>query len=412
MRPPSSSSDGAGRAGSSPPPAPARGLFDDVLARGAVWEATTDLAWLQAMLDAEAALAWAQVDVGLGSAEDAAAVEAVCRAERFDLAALGREAAAGGNPTIPLVRALREQLGTPAAGLVHRGATSQDIVDTAAVLVAARALSVVQCDLETASSRAADLARAHQATPIAGRTLLQQAMPTTFGLKAAGWMTGLDAGVERLRDVRERRLAAQLGGASGTLDGFGPAAVAVLERFSGRLGLLAPVVPWHAERSRVAELAGALAGAAGAVGKAAQDIVLLAQTEVGEVAEIGAPGAGASSAMPHKHNPIAAVSARAASLQAPGLAAILLGTMHHEHERAAGAWHAEWRPLTGLLRVTGSGASWLAESLARLRIDPDRMRRNLDLLAPELGATAIDHAHGAAIELVVRALADHDHRRR
>ena len=183
-------------------------------------------------------------------------------------------------------------------------------------------------------------------------------MPTTFGLKAAGWMAGLDAAAERLRDVRDARLAAQLGGAAGTLAGVrrgGDERPGALRRSDS--GLRAPVAAVaHGTQPRRPSWPARSLAAAGAVGKVAHDIVLLAQTEVGEVAESERAGAAASSAMPHKHNPVAAVSARAAALQAPGLAATLLGAMPHEHERAAGAWHAEWRPLTDLLRVTGSGA--------------------------------------------------------
>jgi len=367
-------------------------------ARGGVAEAVGDRAWLQAMLDAEAALARAR---GLAS-ELVGAIASACRAERYDVAALGREAAASGNPVVPLVAALRAQLeATAGAGAeVHRGATSQDVLDTAAMLVARRALAPLRADLGAAADAAARLAREHRTTPVAGRTLLQQALPTTFGLKAAGWATALDAAGAGLAAAP---LAAQLGGAAGTLAGLGPD---VLDRYAAELGLAAPVLPWHTDRTRIAALAGALGTACGAVAKPARDVVLLAQTEVGEVRE-AAPGG--SSAMAHKRNPVAAVAALAAAREAPGLVATLLASMEQEHERAAGAWHAEWRPLTALLLATGSAAAWLRACLEGLEVDAGRVRANLELPggvpAPERTPAALDAAVAAAAALVDRALA-------
>ena len=354
------------------------GLFGEVLARGRVRAATTDLAWLQAMLDVEAALARAQAAAGLVAAEHADAIAAACRADRYDVDALGAQAAAVGNPAAPLVRALRAEVGEPAAADVHRGATSQDIVDSATMLVARRALEALLDDLGGAAEAAARLAGEHRATVMAGRTLLQQAVPISFGLKAAGWLVGLDEAAQRLDAVRRTRLAAQLGGAAGTLSAQGDAGIDVLSRFARELGLAEPVLPWHTTRTRVAELAAALGECSGAMAKVAGDVVLLAQTEVGEVREGGDGDRGGSSAMPHKHNPVAAISALAGARQAPGLVANLLAAMEHEHERAAGAWHAEWGPLRELLRATGSAAAWLRDCLEHLEVDPERMRANLD----------------------------------
>lgn len=355
------------------------GLFDGVLARGGAAEAVSDTAWLQAMLDVEAALARAQAAVGLVSADDAEAIGRACRAEDFDVAALGAAAAQSGNPVVPLVAALRER-GSPH---VHRGATSQDVLDSATVLVARRALEPLRDDVAGAADAAAALARAHRSTPMAGRTLLQQAVPVTFGLVAAGWMNGLGEAAERLERAGAD-LAVQLGGASGTLAALGVQGPAVLDRLAHELGLPEPVLPWHTDRGRIAALAGALGGLAGAVAKSAGDVVLLAQTEVGEVREasLGVAGdsadRGGSSAMPHKRNPVAAISARACARQAPGLVATLLANMEHEHQRAAGAWHAEWRPLSELLRATGSAAAWLRDCLEHLVADPAAMRGNLE----------------------------------
>ncbi len=356
-------------------------MFDGVLARGRVPEAVADAAWLRAMLGAEAALARAR-----GQDELAGAIAAAASDARLDPRALGRLAAESGNPVVPLVAALRELAGPE----VHRGATSQDILDTAAMLVAADALAIVREDLGAAADAAARLAASHRATPMIGRTLLQQAVPTTFGLKAAGWMRGLDAGLEQLAGFRP---VAQLAGPAGTLDGIGPD---VLKRYCETLGLDEPVLPWHTERSPIGGLAGALGVACGALAKVAGDVVLLAQTEVGEVRE-AAPGG--SSSMPHKRNPVAAISARACARQAPGLVATLLASMEQEHERAAGAWHAEWAPLRALLVATGSAAAWLRVCLGGLEVDVERMRANL------ADAAGLDGAVASAAALVDRALA-------
>jgi 3-carboxy-cis,cis-muconate cycloisomerase len=392
------------------------GLFDGVLARGPVRGATGDRAWLQAMLDFEAALARAEARAGLLSTADAAAITRACRAELFDAAALGAQAAAVGNPAEPLVRALVATVGGAAAHHVHRGATSQDVIDTAAMLVAHRALGLLLEDVDGAAAAAARLAASHRDTVMAGRTLLQQALPTTFGLAAATWLSGLDDAATRLLAVREQRLAVQLGGAGGTLASLGSAGPAVVDHLAAELGLRAPALPWHTARARVAELAGALGGAAGALAKPARDVTLLAQTEVGEVRE-GVPGRGGSSALPHKHNPVAAISAVACAARAPGLVATLLAVMPQEHQRAAGAWHAEWRPLTDLLQAVGAAAAWLRDGLEHLEVDPARMRANLDLtgglllservaaaLAPALGRQAAhDLVAGACAEAVAAA---------
>ena len=366
-------------------------MFDAIAARGGVAAAVTDEAWLQAMLDAEAALARALAAAGLIGEEAAEAIADACRAERFDAAAIAQGAAGSGNPVVPLKAALTQAVEGPAAGHVHRGATSQDILDTAAMLVTARALEPLLEDLGAAASAAAELARAHRDTPMAGRTLLQQAVPVTFGLKAAGWLAGLDEARRWLEEIRLERLAAQLGGAAGTLASLGDAGPQVLTGYADALGLVDPGVPWHTQRGRVGELASALAVLSGAVAKVARDIVLLSQTEVAEVRE--AKGGG-SSTMPHKRNPVAAICALGCARQAPGLAATLLGAMAHEHERAAGAWHAEWRPLGELLRSTGSAVAWLRESLEGLEADPERMRANLELTGGRLMAERVAAALG------------------
>jgi 3-carboxy-cis,cis-muconate cycloisomerase len=404
-------------AGPDPP-----GLFDGVLARGAVRTAVADRAWLAAMLEVEAALARVQARAGVIPAEAAERIAAACRPERYDAAALGEAAAGSGNPVVPLVTALRAAAGPKAAEHVHHGATSQDILDTAAMLVAYRALGPLLDDLRGAADAAAELARAHRGTPMPGRTLLQQAVPVTFGLLAAGWLTALDGAADWLERLRHTRLAVQLGGPAGTLAGIGGGPAGTLAgigggregapgdrggldlpaALAGELGLAVPVLPWHTDRTRIAELAGALGTAAGALGKVARDVTLLAQTELGEVSE-GRPGG--SSSMPHKRNPVAAVSALAAAAQAPGLVATLLAAMPQELQRAAGGWHAEWRALRELLVSTGSAAAWVRACLTGLEVHLERMLANLAGTAADPTGTA--EAPGAAESLVDRALAAH-----
>jgi 3-carboxy-cis,cis-muconate cycloisomerase len=382
------------------------GLFDGVLARGGVRTALDDRAWLAALLEVEAGLARAEARAGVIPEAHAEAIARACRAEGFDIATLGRAAAASGNPVVPLVAALRIAVGGPAAADVHRGATSQDILDTALMLVVGAALVPLLADLDGAADAAARLADAHRATRIAGRTLLQQAVPTTFGATAAGWLVGLDAAAQRLDDVRATRLAVQLGGPAGTLAELGAAGPAVVGFLARDLGLGEPIGPWHAERTRVGELAGALGTAAGALAKPALDVVLLAQTEVAEVRE-GDPTAGVSSSMAHKHNPIAAIATRACAAQAPGLVATILAASAGEHQRAAGAWHAEWQPMRSLLTSVGSAAAWLRECLTHLVVDAERMGANID---PTIAGLDTADVPGGTT-LVDRALEAHAARR-
>jgi 3-carboxy-cis,cis-muconate cycloisomerase len=376
-------------------------LFDGVLTRGPVPELVADDAWIGAMLAAEVALAAAEAEVGIAPADVAEAIAAAAAdASTFDPADLGRDAVGAGNPVVPLVRALtarvREAAGDEAAGWVHYGATSQDILDTATALVLRDALGAIEQDLRSAADVAAGLADEHRRTLMAGRTLLQQALPTTFGLKAAGWLWALHDAANAVDDAAAT-LPAQLGGAAGTLASLGADGLAVVDAYARLLGLADPALSWHTNRLPLIEAVLPVAVAAGVAGKVALDITLLAQTEVGEVAEV-APGRGGSSTLPHKRNPVAAIAARAAAAQTPGLVATLLTAMPQEHERAAGAWHAEWRPLRELLITGGAAVSWLGESLRTLVIDADAMRANRDrtggLLLAERMSTALQPTLG------------------
>lgn len=338
-------------------------------------EAVGDNAWLAALLRFEAALASAQARAGLIPADAATAIRAACQPARFDVAAIGRDAVSSATPVVPLVEALRRAVGKDAAEFVHRGATSQDAVDTAMMLVARAGLDVLIDELSDVASRCAALAQRHRDTPMSGRTLLVQARPITFGLKAATWLAGIIDARERLADIRGRRLAAQLGGAVGTLDAFGPSGARVVADVARELGLAVPEpLPWHSDRGRIAELGAALAMAAGSAAKIALDVILLSQTEVGEVAE-AAPGR--SSAMPDKRNPAHAVMARAAFAGTVAQAGLLTAAMAGEHERSAGAWQSEWHALSEAFRLAAGTVARTREALTDLAVNDDRMRANL-----------------------------------
>jgi 3-carboxy-cis,cis-muconate cycloisomerase len=367
--------------------------FDAVFVPDELREAVSDEAWLQGMLDFERALAVAEAEVGVVPAAVAEAIAAQCRAELFELGALVPGARRVGSPAEPMVRALRELVGDQAATWVHWGATSQDVMDTASMLVARRSLGLVLREVESVAASCAALARAHRRTVMAARTLLQQAVPTTFGAKAAGWLVSVVEARDRLHELDSVRLAVELGGAAGTLSALGDMGVEVIRRVAEELGLAEPVVPWHTSRVRVAELGGALAVAAGVMGKIGLDLALLAQTEIAEVR--GPEGKGGSSTMPHKRNPIESALAVACARRVDACASVLTGALLQEHERAVGAWHAEWSALSEALALTGGAAAHVAEVLDGLEVDAERMRANIDestaaeqaafVLAPRVG---------------------------
>jgi 3-carboxy-cis,cis-muconate cycloisomerase len=372
-------------------------------------ETLSDRAWLAALLDAEQALVNAQSLAGLVPAAAATVVSEAFRADLYDVRALAEEGRGPGNPVEPLVRAIRARVGDEYAHFVHRGATSQDILDSAAMLVSQRALRFVDGELERVANACAALADRHRLSVMAGRTLLQQAVPTTFGLKAAGWLLGIVEGRAHLAAVAEA-LPAQLGGAAGTLAALGGDGLEVLRLYAAELDLREPPLPWHTIRTPVALLAGALATEAGIVAKVAGDIVLLAQTEVDEVRE--AEG-GSSSTMPHKRNATNAILAIACARHARANAGILLESVAQEHERAAGAWHAEWAALSRALAAAGGAAAALRRSLDGLEVDTARMRANLgDETLSEARRFGIDAAGpedylGSAGAFVDRALGQH-----
>ncbi|MDX2543115.1 adenylosuccinate lyase family protein [Streptomyces sp. WI04-05B] len=356
--------------------------------------AVTDEAWLQAMLDVEVALAQAQFAVGLTPAAAVAAIASEAHADRFDLVALAYAARAAANPVVALVPALTEAVAAKdpaAAEYVHRGSTSQDILDSAAMLIARRALTLIAADLERTADALAALADTHRHTALAGRTLAQHAVPTTFGLKAAGWLQLVMDALTRVRAVAST-LPAQLGGAAGTLAAYreyatldgGPerasrGGVELLAPFAKALGLAEPTLPWHVVRTPIAELGAVLQLVTGALGKFALDVRTLSRTELGEVSEPAAEGRGTSSAMPQKRNPALATLIVSAARQVPAYALVLAQCLLAEDERPAGEWHAEWQPLREALRLTGGAAHTAVELAEGLVVHSDRMLANLEL---------------------------------
>ena len=341
----------------------------------------SDRARLQRMLDVEAALAEAEAATGIVPRACVAPIRSAASAELYDQAAIAAEAARAGNIALPLVRSLTSRVAAAderAARYVHWGATSQDVLDTGLVLQLRDAVPLVLAHLERAASAAANHARVHAETPMAGRTWLQQATPVTFGLKAAGWLDALGRGHDRLAAALDEAIVLQFGGASGTLASLGSRGPAVAAALAAALGLRVPDTPWHAHRDRLAHLAAALGVAAGTAGKIARDLSLLAQTEVGEAFERPADGRGGSSTIPQKSNPVSASVALAAAVRAPGLVSTLLVAMVQEHERGLGGWQAEWETLPELVLVTAGASRAIADALEGLVIDPGRMRANLE----------------------------------
>jgi 3-carboxy-cis,cis-muconate cycloisomerase len=378
-------------------------LLATIYARGPTAAQLSSGAVLQAMLDVEAALAAACAAEQLIAPAAADAIAAAAEADRFDASALALQTGMHATPVVGLVAALRAAVGEAHAGAVHLGATSQDIVDTALMLIAARALEPLLADAAAAADAAARLADAHRRTPMVGRTLLQQALPITFGLRAAAWLSGLDAAIGRLHEIRTTQLAVQMGGPVGAR----PPAIA--GGVAAELGLAEPVLAWQAIRVRPAVLAAGLGTLSGVFSKIARDVTLLAQQEVAEASEGANRDRGGSSAMAHKHNPVGAVSVLACCKRIPGLVATVLECMEQEHERAAGAWQAEWGVHLELFGLVGSAAAWSRELLEHLVVDRGRMHDNLERLVASgaAGARPTDEQLDACEALIDRALAEH-----
>ncbi len=375
-------------------------LLGPLFAPDEVRDVFSDRACLQAMLDVEAALARAEATAGVIPRAAAPAIQAKCRAELFDLEAIAKAAPNGGNLAIPLVRQLTALVKTDdaeASRFVHWGATSQDIIDTGLVLQLRAFLPLLEKDLARLSEALAALARKHKDTPEVGRTWLQQALPVTFGLKAAGWLDGIERQRGRLAELKARLFVVQFGGAAGTLAALGPKGLDVASALAGELKLALPDMPWHGQRDRFAEAGATFGLIIGSLAKMARDVSLLMQTEIGEVQEPAGEGRGGSSTMPHKRNPVASASVLAAATRAPGLVATLLQAMAPEHERGLGGWQAEWVVLPELAVLAGGAARTMGETMEGLELNAGRMAENLECTQGLVLAEAVQMALGAKI---------------
>ena len=345
-------------------------------------EAFSDLATLRHMLRFEAALAQAAAEAGLIPKKFAPVIVKACDPALYDPASLAEAARRTATLTVPVVKALTDEVAkrdADAAGYVHWGATSQDVIDTAMVLQLGEALPPILKELAGITAAFAALARKHRTTPTLGRTLLQPATPLSLGQKIAGWASDVSRAARRLEASFAETQIVQFGGASGSLSALGDEGRAGDGgRSPSALSLELPPAPWFTQRVRVAALAQDAALVVGALAKAARDISLMMQVEVGEAAEPSGPGRGGSSTMPHKRNPVGAALVLAAASRAPMLAATIVAAIPQEHERALGGWQAEWPTLAALIETLGSAVQAMDEVAAGLTIDPDAMQANMD----------------------------------
>ncbi|MGL6235227.1 MAG: lyase family protein [Segniliparus sp.] len=373
------------------------GLLSPVRAGTAAEEATGDQAWLEAMLEAEAALAAAQADLGTVPRHVAETIAKAARAGRVDAREVALAAREDANPVAALVAAFTgvvAELDPVAAEYVHRGSSSQDVFDTGAMLVAKRTLELVREDVEDVLRHVEDLAERHLGTPMAGRAFPLQATPTTFGLKAAGWRELLLQAAAQLDELLEDGLPVSLGGAAGTMAGYleyakmdggrEVAADELVRAYARRTGLAPSRLSWHSLRGPIARIGQALAFTGGALGKMAVDVLFLVRSEIGEVVEPWREGKGGSSATPHTRVPVLAAMIRSASLQLPALAGVLQQALLAEDERAGGMWQSEWPVLRDCLRLAGGAAATAVELSRGLAVDEARMRHNLEISGAQL----------------------------
>jgi len=370
-------------------------LLAPMLSSGPMRTVCDDATTLQHMLDFEAALARAEAATGVIPTNAVEPIAKACRADSFDITALADAATRSGNLAIPLVKALTSavaRLDAEASRYVHWGATSQDVIDTAAMLTLRAGIDALRVYLDRAIKGFAALARKHRDTAVVARTWLQHALPMPFGLKLAEYAAALHRSKLRLKRLREETLALQFGGAAGTLAALGDRGLAVSEALARELKLPLPEAPWHTHRDRIAEAASVFAILAGTCGKIARDVSLMMQTDVGEAFEPAGVGRGGSSTMPHKRNPVAAASALGAATMAPNLAATIFAAQVQDHERSAGPWHAEWPTLPALMLVTSGALAAIVDLAEGLEVDAARMRQNLDATHGLIMAEAVTFA--------------------
>ena len=356
-------------------------LIDSLATTEALAEVFSDQSVLEAMLYFEVALARAEAKVGIVPQAAADAIAAAAKAGEFDVAALARATQRAGTPGIPIAKALTERVranNPEAARFVHWGATSQDVADTALVLLLKRAAPILIGDLTRAEKALERLSEQHKDAVMLGRTLAQAAPPITFGLKAAGWFGAIRRNRSKLGSCFAELMIVQFGGASGTTAALGENGIAAGRALAAELGLEYPDAPWHTHRDRLAALVCACGVVTGSLGKMARDISLLMQTEIAEASEPAGEGRGGSSTMPQKRNPIGCALTLAAATRVPGLAAAFLAAMVQEQERAIGGWQSEWSTVAEVIQATGLAAASMAEVTEGLTVHQERMRQNIE----------------------------------
>ena len=364
------------------------GLFRDMFGTAEMRAIFADTALIGRYAEVEAALARAQAKLGVVPAEAAVKITEAAASLVIDMERMRRETEIVGYPILPLVHQLAEAAGD-AGGYVHWGATTQDIMDTATVLQIRAALDVVERDLRELRMILADLAHRHRATPMAGRTHLQHALPITFGYKVAIWLSSIERHIERLEQARPRVLLGSFSGAAGTLASVGAQGLEMQKLFCEELGLHQPSITWHVARDGLAEAVALLGLVTGTLGKIATDVMLMCATEFGEVAEPFVHGRGASSTMPQKRNPISSELMLAAAKAVRQHVATMLDGMIHDFERATGPWHLEWVSLPESFLLTGASLGQAKFMLAGLVVDAARMRENLNLTGGLIVAEAV-----------------------
>ena len=385
-------------------------IFGPLFSDDEISSLLSDEAYARALVEVEIALARAEALVGIVPA-DAAEQIAKAQSDKIDIAILAKGTSRSGFPIIALIEQLREQAGSEAAQYVHWGATTQDIMDTACILQARGVIQILHRRLGDVARQLCQLAERHRATLLAGRTHSQQALPITFGLKVAGWLAPLVRHAQRLTEISGRLFVVQFGGATGTLSALGDRGVSVAEALALQLNLAAPEMPWHAQRDNLAEFAGWLSLTTGSLAKMAQDVILMAQTEVGELGESAEQGRGGSSTMPQKSNPITSELIVAAARMNGSLLSAMHQALIQEHERATHGWQVEWLTLPQMMLLSGGALKHALYLAKNLQVDASAMRSNIarynDLILAEAAVFALAKAmpRSSAEELVKKACA-------
>lgn len=375
-------------------------LYERIFYNEKVNRLFTDEAVINYMLRFESALAAAQAKCKIIPDAAAQFIDECCSVKNINIERLIAEAALGGNAAIPLIKQLTEvvkQKDEEAAKYIHFGTTSQDVIDTATMLQVRDAAQIIHDDLQQLIEQLISLTKEHTNTVMIGRSFMQHARPITFGYKVAGWLEPLLRSQKAIQELLKDGFALQLGGAVGTLSGMKEKGLQVSETMAAILNLSNPLKPWHTQRDYFAGIVATLGILTGNIGKIAQDISLLMQTEIAEVMEPSAEGKGSSSTMPHKRNPVGCVAILANAARVPGLVSTMFACMSHDHERATGLWHAEWETLASVVQLTAGCVRKALEATNGLEVRKEQMLQNLELTRGLIYAENVSLALAAKI---------------